>query len=98
MGTLHYYFADGRYDTARADAAPQLSDLQEFVSGYVEVVWVLFRGKRAAMLVNEDGHRLGLPFNTRGTEIYHEVARQRGLCNPNPILGNALVLEDIELK
>lgn len=98
MGTLHYYFADGGYDASLADEAPQLSDLQEFIGGYVEVVWVLFRGKRAAMLVNEDGHRLGLPFNSRGTEIYHEFARQRGQCNPNPILGNALVLEDIELS
>lgn len=97
MGTLHYYLADGSYDTSQADTAPQQSDLQAFVGGCVEVVWVLFRGKRAAMLVNEDGHRLGLPFNSRGTEIYHEVARQRGQCNPNPILGNALVLEDIEL-
>lgn len=98
MGTLHYYHADGSYDTRRAADCPPLEDLQSFVGGYVECVWVLFNEKRCAMFVNEDGHRLNLPVNLQATKIYHEAALRKGRINPNPILGNAMVLEDIVVE
>lgn len=95
MGIIHYYHADGSYDSARAEKHPPIEAIQHFVGGDAERVWVLFNGTRCAMFVNENGHQLKLQINPRATDIYHEAAKKRGLANPYPILGDAIVLEDI---
>ncbi len=97
MGTIHYIEANGNIETKEAVKCPPLTEFQSFVEGYVEPVYVLFNDKRCVMFVNEDGHRLELPYNPDATAIYHEVSRRRGERNPNPILGNAVVLEDVSV-
>ena len=58
-----------------------LKELQTFVGGYIERVPNLFR-EPGDMLVNEDGRRLGLPWNPNAT-----------LLAGRPIVGDAIVLD-----
>lgn len=98
MGLIHYIEANGNIEVKTSAECPSREELQEFVGGQAEQVHVLFNDKRCVMFVNEDGHRLELPHNYDATAIYHEVSRRRGERNPNPILGNAVVLEDVTVE
>jgi hypothetical protein len=44
------------------------------------------------MLVNDNGHRLGLPANNAATVLYH--AKCRPGSNPPPIVGDVAVVPD----
>lgn len=64
LGTLILYRADGAVHTELCPATVVddrvfLDKLQQLVGGYIEIVWVLYNGKRTAMIVNEDGLSLG---------------------------------------
>ena len=95
MGVIHELKTCGNHVQRDADACPSFVDMEEFLGGIPECVWVLFKGKRTAMFVNGNGLLLNLPFNARATEVYHEFARVRGLVNDHPIVGDALLLEGI---
>lgn len=68
--------ANGRYFT--------LKEMQTAVAGYVEVVQL--RDGRL-MVVNEDGHGLGLPWNAQATDLYRNsaIAGDVIVCKPNQI-------------
>ena len=65
-------------------SAPAFEKLQEYVGGYVEYVTVLFKGKTASMVVNEEGAITGLPVNKRATQIYYALSRQHGYEPTDP--------------
>lgn len=44
-----------------------LDELQAFVHGYIELVYL---GNDMVMVVNEEGKLLGLPRNTKATQMY----------------------------
>lgn len=67
--------------------------------GLPEFVYVLFHGKRAAMIVNESGLIRRLPVNRMATDIYRAWPRRQQIdAEQIDIHGNAMVLEDIEVK
>jgi len=74
-----------------------LKELQGYVGGHIELVW-LYSGEETTglLVVNEEGMRLELAPNWQATER----ARERGFVNPwgLPILGDVLVcgLEEID--
>lgn len=103
MGTLILYRADGAVHTELCpetvvDDRAFLDKLQQLVGGYIEIVWVLYNGKRTAMIVNEDGLSLGLPPNIRGTEIYRETAKLSGHDSRDVVVGDVVVLEGVTIK
>ena len=61
--------------------APTLEEAQQFVGGYVELVHLPGGGQ---LLVNEDGHRLNLPFNKVASQMYG-----------GPIVGNVMWLTGV---
>ena len=95
-GIIHYIPTTGDIVTEKATVAPSLADMQKFVDGYVEVVHILFNEKRVQMIVNEEGLIRQLPFNWRATIAYGAASiTQRGEFPRTPILGNAVIFEDI---
>jgi hypothetical protein len=77
-----------RTDGTQEPVAPKnkkdftLKDLQEFVGGYIELV---FLGAGRVLVVNEEGKLEGLPPNVRATEII----RAQGITDV--IAGDALL-------
>lgn len=99
MGTIHFLAASGESRTESATAIPSTEVCEEFLAGDRELVWVVFKGKRTCMLVNENGIALGLPVNDAATEIYRAWPRSRGMyVEDRRIHGNAMVLEDIHVN
>ena len=47
----------------------QLEELRDVVKGYIEIV----RLRDGFMIVNEEGKLMGLPINTKATEMAHET-------------------------
>ena len=87
MGRLIKCLAEGAVNTEDADHPPTLEEMQEFVGGYIEITRVWWQGKWAQMIVNEEGLLKRLPVN--------EFASLKHECDV--IVGNALILEDLEL-
>ena len=58
--------------------------MQDFVGGHIEIVSVLYLGKKAHMIVHEEGMILQLPVNGTATEIYHAATKARGVDPLNP--------------
>lgn len=85
---------------SEAQQHPTLQELQEIVGGYIEIVYVMYGGKRVQLIVNEDGHAMRLPLNREATHIYHVTAALRGYRTCHPIVGNAVLLvgQDIQLE
>lgn len=99
MGTIHFLAASGDSRTENATAIPGAEVCEEFLAGDREFVWVMFKGKRTCMLVNDSGNGLGLPINDAATEIYRAWPRSRGMyVEDRHIHGNAIVLEDIHVN
>lgn len=101
MGTIHWIHSDieNPVATEKAESAPDLDTMQEFVGGIIEVVHVLFLDQRTQMIVNEEGLLKHLPFNIRATSLYHLASiHQRGEFPHQPIVGNAIVLHDLPLE
>lgn len=63
----------------------QLSELQEIVHGYIELVNF---SPTKYMVVNEEGHLIGLPFNRSATRLY----------NNELILGDVLICNKSQIK
>jgi hypothetical protein len=59
-----------------------LKELQAFVGGYIEIVRL---DEQSIMIVNEDGHAMGLALNNMGTQLY--AGQQTGF----PVVGDVLV-------
>lgn len=83
------------------DKLPTLEEMQAWVGGDIEYVWVLFNGQRTPMVVNEVGAGpfglKQLPVNERATEIYHAWTLSQGKPRPDALVyGHVLVLEGFE--
>lgn len=66
-----------------------LEELRKLVGGYVELTTCMYQDKRLPLVVNEDGHSLGLPYNRKATELYLNA------CKPGTthhIVGDVAVL------
>ena len=50
-------------------------ELRKIVGGYLDLTTCLYQGKPCMMVVNDDGHPLGLPYNRRATELYLTACR-----------------------
>jgi hypothetical protein len=71
----------------RAGRKFELAELQTAVGGYIELV----RTKTGEMMVvNEDGHALGLEFNSLASSLYPGFP-------PHPIVGDVLICSREEL-
>jgi hypothetical protein len=104
MGTIIIHRPDGM-EMRKASAPPTNKELSEIVGGFPELVHVLYRGKRAQMFVNEDGHRLGLAPNIEATRIYHAASVNRAnlpegtiLTGVPIIVGPAVVLDGADVQ
>jgi hypothetical protein len=98
VGTIHYLSANGDCHSETATAVPGRDACEQFLAGGRERVWVLFKGKRTCMLVNDEGALMNLPINDSATDIYREWPRKRGMhVEDRHIYGNAMVLEDIDV-
>jgi hypothetical protein len=99
------FYPDGREEPYQGETTTEA--LQAFVGGWMELVHVLYEGKRAQMILNEEGLLKGFPLNRSASEIYHTAVINGG-TRPNynldepevwtakgsPIVGNALLLTD----
>jgi hypothetical protein len=89
QGTMLIYTADDGVDDPpeirQLTAPPTGQELHEFVGGYLEVVpyfWSIRNADglhRCAAFCNEDGQRLGMPINRRGTLLWEAAAERQGL-------------------
>ncbi len=80
MGMIHYLPIRGNPELIRESSeAPTLTEMQEFVEGYIEHVNVLYKGKRTTMIVNDEGAVKGLPVNEAATKIYWAASAARGI-------------------
>ena len=70
----------------------QLDELQEFVGGYIEIVY-LDNGQM--MVVNEEGKLEGLPYNPLATMI---VASKCKYLSGDIIVGDVLVCDGNQVK
>ena len=75
MGWMKVLYPNGTELAIRRSKEPEPKELRTFLNGgYVEVVWVLHNGKRAQLVVDEEGHLKNLPFNSNATAIYRATA------------------------
>lgn len=47
-----------------------MEELRKIVGGWVGITTCIYQDKRLMMVVNDDGHPLGLPYNRKATELY----------------------------
>lgn len=61
-----------------------LEELQQIVDGYIEIVQL---GNNECMVVNEDGHSLGMNVNIKATNVYgyDVIVGDVLICNVNQI-------------
>lgn len=67
----------------------KLSELQEIVHGYIELVNL---SPSEYMVVNEEGHLIGLPFNLSATRLYNKG------CVKDFIVGDVLICNKSQIK
>lgn len=96
MGKLHIYKPGQPVEVIERDQCPSLAEMQAMVGGYIEIVDVMFNGKRCQMIVDEDGFGKQLRVNESATTIYHATALRRG-ASPLPIVGTAVVFEGVRI-
>ncbi len=70
---------DGSEEQHDTPEAPMWSEMQRYVGGNLEIVNVLYKGKKCHMLVHEEGMLVPLPKNPVATEIYYAASRARGV-------------------
>lgn len=106
MAWMTVLYPNGTENAIRKSEEPSYDELRSYLNGgYVEVVWVLHNGKRAQLIVDEEGSLKNLPFNPKATAIYRATAehmakqyREQNLPitfvpNEAIILGVAILLE-----
>ncbi|TCK36683.1 hypothetical protein B0G84_5696 [Paraburkholderia sp. BL8N3] len=104
-GIVHWIDTAGTPRTEASDVIPLRDRLQQFVGGEIELVWVLWKGHRTAMIVNDTGAittdaRGRLPINVIASEIYAEASRRQSDLPQGfvpLIFGNAVLLENIQV-
>ena len=69
----HLIQPDGTEEVWEYTSEPTLAHMQEFVGGGIELVSVLYQGKRCHMIVHEEGSLIPLEVNAAATLIYHEA-------------------------
>ena len=95
MGWTIKIDVDGTETEEVANKQPSLTEMQQFVGGYIEMVPLPLDGHERWMVVNEDGIMVNLPVNKRATEIFHEVfPHQKDIGGD--IRGNAMILIDLQ--
>lgn len=62
--------ADGPSEIRLTPEKLTLDELQEIVGGHIEIVYVRHLGHRREMIVNDEGHLVGLPLNRAASAIY----------------------------
>lgn len=77
---------------------PTLDQLQGFVGGFIELVYVRYEGEEREAYINEEGKLDGLPVNGLATLLYNfvdapacQVPRFPG-AQIDPIMGNMVVV------
>ena len=68
------------------DVEPTLTEMQKFVGGYIEVVYL---GKESMMIIDEEGKIKEKPINQEATDIAHE---HEAIFNTDYIAGDAMIL------
>jgi hypothetical protein len=68
------------------DVKPTLKEMQEFVGGYIEVIYL---NKKSMMVIDEEGKIKDKPINYEATEIAHG---NEAIFNTDYISGDAMVL------
>ena len=68
------------------DIEPTLKEMQEFVGGYIEVVYL---NKESMMIIDEEGKIKEKPVNKEATDIAHE---NQAIFNTDYIAGDAMIL------
>jgi hypothetical protein len=80
--------ADGRLRAIAEEIPDNLTQLQHYVDGYIEIVTLSkpVDGRRLVMIVNDCGLIWGLPVNPIATQVYQFCTHAE-----TPICGNAIV-------
>jgi hypothetical protein len=88
------YRANGTQETVAPKNKKNFSlqELQSFVGGYIEMVFLFAISDSLVMVVNEEGKLDELPINVRATEIIRQAGIQ------NTIAGDALVCSSKLIK
>lgn len=87
-------YTDGRVESIDSPGLT-LDRMQAIVGGYIEIVYLDGpppRPRLAVLVVNEDGHTLGLALNVQATSVYRAALVRRGHA-PGPrevIVGDAI--------
>ena len=68
------------------DIEPTLQEMQKFVGGYIEVVYL---GKESMMIIDEEGKLKEKPINQEATDIAHE---HKAIYNTDYIAGDVMIL------
>lgn len=101
-GMVHWIDTEGGERSERSDTPPTREALRLFVQGEIEHVWVLYKGRRTCMIVNEtgrlrSGERGPLPVNLAASKIYAAASHHDSRSIVPEIHGNAVVLENIHV-
>lgn len=95
-GRIDWIPVDGEERQEERETAPSMDELREFVGGWVELVRILDEeGEYQQMIVNEEGHLVGLAYNGKATEHYRRNVVENTGADPESlphIVGNAVVL------
>ena len=73
--------------------SPSLADMQELVGGYIELVHL---NDTQFMVVNEDGHSLGLPYNEPANNIL--AMNRPEFSQRNVIVGNVFLIDKKDVE
>ena len=68
------------------DVEPTLQEMQKFVGGYIEVVYL---NKESEMIIDEEGKLKGKSMNREATDIAHD---NKAIFNTDYIAGDAMIL------
>jgi len=95
------YQPDNTKHTHKSDRRPTLEEMQEMVGGGIFErvrIWVN-DDELKDMLVNDNGHALGMDVNKVGSELYAATTfKNTGMPTENVIVGPAVVFENFMLR
>lgn len=98
MGTLIWMKPGEDQVVEERETAPSTQELRDFVGGYIELVRVLDANQQPQqMIVNDEGHLIGLPLNPDATRHYWRASLLRGMKPTVPIAGPAVLLQGADV-